>query len=417
MAHTTTDETPQNKAIQALSELLAGPEQPPTRDFGQDALSLIEGLIGPKGVAGLKTAATEIGAVSTEVGRQTQKATKKATEEFGLLGGLLTAADPMAALQRTIGVGISRADAAKGTTFTPPTDVGPTASITDPAQIGATDEIVKIKKETAADQVRAAFEAGTPLNFVEQQVLQKGQQLDSQQQVLAAIAASPELQASRDLNLALTGQADPSRLRRAGAQFFEGARAAIGIPTRLEQLQQAQEIAAGGEIAKEQRVQAAKQQGDFFTRVLSPKPPSAEIVKLTGFVDEALTAATQLSEIFAKDPAALKEFATPGNPQGQRVKTLIAQLKAALVPARAGATLSESERKLVEGIIPGRALQLLTQHPSDTAFRINALVGSLSRTKNRVDPDPQLREDVQFLIREGFNREQIFQFMRLQGRV
>lgn len=156
---------------------------------------------------------------------------------------------------------------------------------------------------------------------------------------------------------------------------------------------------------------------EFFKSALQKKEMSGETSRLYNYAVEADEAITDLLGILKQKPEALREIATPNNRLGKRVRDRLNQVRAALTPARAGANLSNQEKALVESLIPARGLAALAEDPRDAIFKLESLQRASRRISQGIKPNEGRTREIQFLLKQGFSRDEIYEEFRRRGEV
>lgn len=157
-----------------------------------------------------------------------------------------------------------------------------------------------------------------------------------------------------------------------------------------------------------------KRKTDFFSEIANPKPLAGDSATKYGFAEQANNAALELLNIFSQDPGSIRRSLT--SPKGgQQVRNLIKKLKAELTPARAGASLTESERKLVETLIPEGGWKALIENPEEVVTKLQGIIQGTTRTMNLINPNERTRTLVTGLRGKGFSDDEIFSYIMRGG--
>lgn len=157
----------------------------------------------------------------------------------------------------------------------------------------------------------------------------------------------------------------------------------------------------------------------LIDRFVNPQPLSGESAKQLEFANEVYDASSQLLDFFNKDSELLRQITLPGgmwNKSAQRVITISNRLKAALVPARAGASLTKEEKKLIDDITSPAGLKARLKDPEDLKFRLSSLQSDMKRLSGTLNPDRENQILVKGLLAKGFTKDEVYDYLKRNGR-
>lgn len=172
-------------------------------------------------------------------------------------------------------------------------------------------------------------------------------------------------------------------------------------------LKREESIKSGFKIKEEDR----KMENEFMSNILQQKPMAGESAQKYNFTLEAKDASQQLLELLESNPKTLRELDIIGNNKGQRVGTITARLRASLVPARAGATQSAQEIKLIDKMSSKSGMQALLKDPDDLKFRLQEINRSMSRQAKSLNPTEEDRGLAKHLLSKGYSKSEVYKFL------
>lgn len=156
---------------------------------------------------------------------------------------------------------------------------------------------------------------------------------------------------------------------------------------------------------------------EFFKNTLEPKPLSGETATSVNTSQAVVNDISELQALLQANQKSLETLATPGNKLGQRVRDLMARLKANIISSRGGKALSKNEEKLFTAIIPRRGFGAKLQDLSSIIFQLDTLKEDASRQINLIQPSNEMKNIVQDYINRGYSREDIYLELKRRGKI
>ena len=166
-----------------------------------------------------------------------------------------------------------------------------------------------------------------------------------------------------------------------------------------------------------QSKEETKRFNTFFDSILTPKPLSEGQSKSIELLSSAQGSLNKITEIFNQDPTLLQTIATPGNQLGQTIRFHTENLANNLLRRESGAAIKEDERKFFNKLVTPRGMKAFLENPQVTLEKIQSIGDRISTGLNLLRPNKKMNEFVKSSLKQGFSKEEVFQFLKQKGMI